>query len=121
MHKKNKAAITVVTPWAILLGFMVLSQPQKLPVLLLIVPFILLLIALMNTWKVAVPLLYRLVGKRGRVSTARLRVAACGSVVLLLVLQSLGQLTLRDVLTILAIIVIGYVYSGRSRPEQQGK
>jgi len=45
----------------------------------------------------------------------QLGMAVCGSLVLLLVLQSLGQLTVRDVVTLLAILSLGYVYVARSQ------
>jgi hypothetical protein len=121
MHQTYPSIIKVITPWLLLLGFMMLSQPQKLPVLLLIVPFVLLFVALMSTWAVVVPALHRLLGKRGYAGARRLRVTVCGSAVLLIILQSLGQLTLRDMITIGAIAVLGYLYVGRSRSERQGK
>jgi hypothetical protein len=43
----------------------------------------------------------------------RLGAIVCVSAVLLLTLQSLGQLTLRDVLTVAGIVSIAYVYTGR--------
>lgn len=107
--------------WAVLLGFMLVSQPQKLPVILLVVPFVLLFVALMSTWVALVPIARRLVGKRGYAGSPRLRVTVCGSVVLLMVMQSLGQLMVRDMLTILAIVTIGYLYLGRSRSLQRSK
>jgi len=121
MNKKHHTTIKIAAPWVLLLGFMVVTQPQKLPVLLLIVPFVLLFVALMNTWAVGVPALRRLLGKRGYAGALRLRVAVCGSLVLLIILQSLGQLTLRDMLTIGAIVVIGYLYVARSRSGEQSK
>lgn len=112
---QKRYIVRAVVAWVLLGGFMMLSQPQKMPVLLLIVPFVLLFSALTYTWLVIAPLLRRLVGKRGYAGSPRLRITVCGSIVLLMVMQSLGQLTLRDVLTIVAIATIGYLYIGRSR------
>jgi hypothetical protein len=104
--------------WIFLLGFMLLTEPQNLPVLLLIVPFVLLFVACSSLWKLVSAIVqhYRL--ERAAENRARrLRYTVCGGLVVLLVLQSLGQLTVRDVLTIAAIAVIGYLYIGRARPQ----
>jgi hypothetical protein len=114
MDTKQRIIRTSVA-WAALLLFMTLSHPQHLPVFLLIVPFVLLFWALISLWGLVVPFLRRLVGKRGYSGSRRLRFTVCGSLVLLIILQSLGQLTVRDVGTIAAIAVIGYLYIGRSR------
>jgi len=113
----RKHLIRTGIAWASLLGFMLLFRPQSLPVILLIVPFVLLFVALMSLWGLIVPLIRRVTGKRGYAGSRRLRITVCGSLVLLIILQSLGQLTIRDVGTILAIAVLGYLYIGRSRSE----
>ena len=114
MDTKKRIVRTSVA-WATLLLFMTLFHPQHLPVLLLIVPFVLLFWALISLWGLVVPVLRHLIGKRGYSGSRRLRITVCGSLVLLIIMQSLGQLTVRDVFTILAIAVIGYLYIGRSR------
>ena len=48
---------------------------------------------------------------RGR---SRLKSVTCLCIVLLLVLQSLGQLTLRDSITVAALATVGYLYFVRS-------
>jgi hypothetical protein len=117
----KKQIIRTATIWVVLIGFMMLTQPQKLPVLLLVVPFVLLFAGLLNIWALLVPLTLRITGRRGYQGSKRLRYTVCGSLVLLAVMQSLGQLTLRDVGTIIAIAVIGYVYIGRSRSQLAGR
>jgi hypothetical protein len=111
----KKQLIQTLVAWGALLVFMMVFRPQNIPVLLLVVPFVLLFVALMSLWGLVVPVLRRITGRRGYAGSRRLKVTVCGSIVLLLVLQSLGQLTLRDVGTIVAIAVLGYVYIGRSR------
>jgi hypothetical protein len=86
---------------------------------MLIIPFVLLFVALMSLWSLVVPLLHRLFGQRGYAGSRRLRITVCGSLVLFIIMQSLGQLTLRDLLTIVAIAAVGYIYIGRSRSESQ--
>jgi hypothetical protein len=111
MNLKKQLSFTIIA-WFILAVFLVLSQPDKLPVVLLILPFVLLFIALYSLWTLAQQVRVRLLinGKPHR----HLGAVVCASVVLLIVLQSLGQLTLRDVLTIAGIVVIGYLYLGRT-------
>jgi hypothetical protein len=120
MKSKKQSIIRAVALWLVLLIFMMLTTPQKMPVLLLVVPFVLLFAALMSTWVALVPIARRIVGQRGYAGSPRLRITICGSIVLILVLQSLGQLTLRDLITIIAIAVIGYVYIGRSHDQSRG-
>jgi len=90
-----------------------LSNPSGLPVVVLIVPFVLLFVALYTLWMLLGEVKVRYFA-RGR-PRQRLGMAVCASVVLLIVLQSLGQLTLRDVLTVAAIITVGYLYLARMR------
>lgn len=98
--------------WAALAAFLCLTGPDRLPVAALIAPFVLLFAALYGLWA----LLQRFSIKylaRGR-PHARLGAVVCASTVLLLVLQSLGQLTLRDVVMVAAIVAVGSVYATRS-------
>jgi len=117
----KKHLIRTCILWGLLLGFMMLTRPQKLPVLLLIVPFVLLFAALVYTWVLLVPLGRHLTGKRGYPGSRRLRLTVCGGLVLVLVLQSLGQLTVRDFCTIVAIAALGYLYIGRSRSQANNR
>lgn len=111
MNLKHRLLQTVLA-WTVLGSFLALSNPGKLPVIILIVPFILLFIAFYSLWNLVRQLvgLYFIDVKPSR----HLGRAICVSTVLLLVLQSLGQLTLRDIVTVIAIIVVGYLYLGRS-------
>jgi hypothetical protein len=100
--------------WAALVTFMMIFQPQKLPVVILIVPFVLLFWALYTLWQLFFAMRIRFTAKETGPSTGRLGVAICMTTVFLIILQSLGQLTVRDVLTILAIVLIGYAYVARN-------
>lgn len=99
--------------WISLAVFMGLSDPTKLSVVLLIVPFVLLFAACYGLWELLQEIGLRLFGRPR--SSKRLGAVVCISVVLLLVLQSLGQLTLRDVITVAAIVSVGYLYVGRMK------
>ena len=95
---------------------MTLFRPGNLPVVTLIVPFVLVYVAFYNLWRLFGLVRLRYFVKDGEWKPHRhLGMAVCGSLVLLLVLQSLGQLTLRDVVTLVAIVALGYVYVARSR------
>ena len=87
-----------------------MTDPATLPIPLLIGPFALLFIAIYVTLGV-------LMEKYAHQSHPRVkRIAFAGSsvIVLALALQSLGQLTVRDVLVSIAVITIGYFYIGRT-------
>jgi len=121
MHVKRYAFRTIIS-WTLLLAFICLTHPQKLPVLFFIVPFVLLFMALVNLWGLVAALVHRFWGKNPSLTEKkRLRYTICGGMVLFVVLQSLGQLTIRDVITILAIAAVGYLYIGRSRSDVVGR
>lgn len=102
----------------LLAGFMAASQPDKLPVLALIVPFILIFAALYQTWMLLQALYIQYVAKNSlKKGSKRFARIVCASMTLLLVLQSLGQLTFRDIATVLLIGVVGYLYVARNRYE----
>ena len=95
---------------------MTLFRPDNLPVAALIVPFVLIYLALYNLWRLFGLLRLRYFVKDGEWKPHRhLGMVISGSIVLLVVLQSLGQLTLRDIVTVLGIISLGYLYLTRSR------
>lgn len=107
----KRQTIYTVLAWILMGVFLIFSNPNKLPVVVLIVPFLLLFIALYCSWILVRGIISRYL-PRDR-PNRHLGLAVCVSAVLFLVLQSLGQLSLRDVLTIAAIIVVGYLYLGR--------
>ncbi len=114
MGLKRQSLRTIIA-WGVLVGFMMLFQPDKLPVVGLIVPFVLLFWSFYNLW-----ILFGMAHARyfptdkTRKPRNHLGMALCASGVLLLVLQSLGQLTVRDVVTVVASVVLGYLYLTRS-------
>jgi hypothetical protein len=90
------------------------TNPSKLPSALLIAPFILLFLSIYVTVLEVMKLmrggdLNKIVGLRA----SRPRLIAgliAGFPILLLVLQSIGQLTAWDVLTVVALFIIAYFY-----------
>lgn len=116
--KLKQQFIKVAVSWGLLLAFMVCLRPDTLGVIVLIIPFILLFFALFSLWKLLAMIWVRYTGKEyGVPKGRRLGVTVCSCVVLFLVLQSLGQLTVRDILTVVALAGIGYLYTLRVRSQ----
>lgn len=90
---------------ALLLLMFFAVDPGGVPAFILILPFILLFTLLFAA-------LVFLFDKKGTVRARGLRLAAlCASLpILLLVLQSIGQLTLRDVLTVAVLFGLSFFY-----------
>jgi hypothetical protein len=100
----------IIASWAVLLLFVLLTDPSHVPVPLLVIPFILLFVALYFS-------LCAVLTKYTSLQITRMRrVAASGASigVITAALQSLGQLTLRDVIVAAALIAVGYFYIGRT-------
>jgi hypothetical protein len=76
---------------------------------MLILPFILIFIGLLTVFA-------HVLQKRGMSPSRSWRVGALGAGIplVLLILQSIGQLTLRDVLTIAALFSLAYFYVSRT-------
>lgn len=92
----------------ILLLFLLLTNPEGLPSVALIVPFVLLFIVFLAAILI-------LLGIYAMPRQKKLKVGLIGAAVpvLLLVLQSLGQLTVRDVLAVLVLFCATYFYISR--------
>lgn len=107
--------IRALVYWLCLVGFMMLLRPTTLPIILFIVPFALLFAALYSTWRLILQGWSTYTGKTVPKGVRRFGLTLVWALLLLLVLQSLGQLTLRDSLTVGAIAIIGYLYVLRNR------
>jgi preprotein translocase subunit YajC len=93
---------------ALLILFLGLD-PNKIPSFMLVLPFILLFAFLF----IGIALLLE---KQGMERKKRLKIAGlCSALpILLLVLQSIGQLTVRDVLTVVLLFAVSYFYIARA-------
>lgn len=99
---------------AVGLVFFASTDPKNLPPAALIFGFII----LTGIMYCAARLVARLSGLRARVSKGQYSGILTGATVLpvaVLALQSLGQLTLRDVITLGVLSVAGYLYISRMR------
>jgi hypothetical protein len=111
----NQHIVRTIAAWGGFFAFMVLFEPNSLPVVLLIVPFVLLFAALYSLWSLLSVLKSRFFASSVELPPrGHLGLAVCLGAVFLLVLQSLGQLTLRDVATVIAILTLGYLYIVRN-------
>jgi hypothetical protein len=101
----------VIIAFSGLLFLLFLTEPAAVPQVVLIVPFVIIFAIIMT-------LLAMLLGWRQRaVGMKQLQIGALGATLptLLLVLQSVGQLTLRDSLTIFVLFVVTYFYLYRRK------
>ena len=105
----KKPFIISGTCLAALLLLLLVTDPHDVPSFLLIVPFILLFIIFFTLFSF-------LLGRRGLARSKRITFSLlCTSVpILLLILQSIGQLTVRDVLTVGAVFLLSYFYISRA-------
>jgi len=104
-RKLHIAAGCFIALAALFLGI----DPNKVPSFMLVLPFILLFALLLSG--ISYLLEWQGVGSKKSLKVAGL----CASLpILLLVLQSIGQLTLRDVLTVALLFVVSYFYVSRA-------
>lgn len=94
---------------------MSMSNPATLPTMGLIVPFILLYGAVLNTVKWLVDYAGRSVQLYAS-HTIQRKIPAVVTVVLItvLALQSIGQLTVRDLVAVILVVALGYFYVYRN-------
>jgi len=125
MTYKESALIKVLVPWALLVLLLLLSNPAKLPSTILVVPFVLLFLAIYFTITEGARLLRDsqqgeaadpLIGKHRLVAAL---IAALP--VLLLTLQSIGQLTMWDVLMVGGLFAVAYFYIIKSSISPSGR
>ncbi len=116
MPKTTSTSTKPLVFWVLLLLIMTLTRPAQLPVVFLVVPYALLWGALYYT---ATLLLDRIllspdnVARLRRVRHLSMIIATGG--LCFIALQSIGQLTPRDVIVVSLLIVIGYFYLNRNR------
>jgi hypothetical protein len=103
---------TLFVSSACLLGLLVLfitTEPTDVPSFILVLPFLFIFIILLS-------LISLLLQKRGMSVRRSWRVGALFAAIplTLLILQSIGQLTVRDLLTIAALFSLSYFYITRT-------
>ncbi len=110
MKTENNTSIKAVVAWLLLALLLVGTDPTKLPMVFLIAPFIVLYVAVSST--------LRAIFQRNTASKVEqwlpTVVAICS--VVIVSLQSIGQLTVRDVIAVLLLVVVGYFFIHRNKP-----
>ena len=114
----SQRLLRIVLIGAVTITFMMVSRPSQLPAILLLVPFV----GIFSFLYLGILEIIRFLGpdedENGaiiRVKRPRLMAAViAGFPVLLLVLQSIVELTFWDVLIALSILLLAYVYVSRS-------
>jgi hypothetical protein len=105
-----KATVKIMAScMAILVIFLCATQPDRLPSAILILPFVLMFIVL--TLLIALVIGFQ----QGGIALKTIRAGCIAATlpILLLILQSVGQLTLRDALTLFALFGITYFYMSK--------
>jgi hypothetical protein len=114
--KIPKKIIALAVIFAVLVGVLLLADPNNLPSVALVIPFILLFTLLYISVSAFFNIARNWHGWAKPLHVVRPRIAASlisGFVVFLLILQSIGQLSIRDVLTVGLICIIAYVYASK--------
>ena len=100
--------------YLVLALFLMLTNPRSTMSVILIIPFVLLFIA---NFLVVIPILRKFNSRKVNVNTSMLSnrtrqtsVLIAGFPVILLILQSIGQLTPKDIITSLVIFILIYFY-----------
>jgi hypothetical protein len=110
MPKQVQKIIMLVLLWVSLPVFLLITNPETLPLPLLIVPFILLLLVLYKTAETILAVSFR------QISAKRIKLMAGISAVLptlLLILASIRQLTIRDSAIVVGLLIMLTFYMRR--------
>lgn len=107
---KVRSLVLLVIVYIALLAMVFMTNPRKLPIIILIVPFILVFAAVFLSVNLAVRRFFPRV-----VRPRRLFIAGCsaGLPTLLLILSSINQLTWRDAFLLIVLAVFLLFYSSR--------
>lgn len=106
----KKSLIVCAASLAAILLLFISTDPNRVPSFMLPLPFLLLFLL---AWLFSALLLQKYMGMTHRRSL-RVGVLCAGIPMLLLVLQSIGQLTIKDVLTLAVLFLVSYFYVNRS-------
>lgn len=106
----KKVIIFTATAYATLAAFLVGTNPEKLPLVLLVLPFVMVFIGLYGT-------IYLILGRLLRLKLSAHRRVSFGIaflLVLTLILASIGQLTARDLVITASFLAIFTFYIGKT-------
>ncbi len=116
MNMQKEAAKTGIL-WGALIVFMLLTRPAGLPVYVLFVPFVALGFGVYSLWRLLV-VVYTRAGSKGQAALTRKQRAAGIAISLLSVviigLQSIGEMAPRDIVTVTLLAFGAYFYFVRN-------
>jgi hypothetical protein len=121
MRKYKKASVYFVSALG-LLAFITLTSPNKVPAILLILPFIAVFFLVLGVLKLFERKVLNLSAKR-QAQTRKLLFPyiGAGMLTILLILSSLGQLAVRDVVLVILLGLLAAFYISRAyRPGTSG-
>lgn len=110
MIKKVQKLTTILLLWISLPTFLLLTNPETLPIPLLIMPFLMVLFAIYRTTNLALGLGPRPMSpKRAKLMSGVIAILPT----VLLILASIGQLTVRDSVIIFGLLILLTFYMRR--------
>ena len=113
----RKEAIKAALIWGILIVFMLFTRPANMPVYILFIPFLLLGFGVFTIWQLLVVIYTHHGNKREGTLSRRERAAGIAISILAVIivgLQSIGEMTPRDVITVSLLALGAYFYFVRN-------
>jgi hypothetical protein len=105
----KKPLILAGISFALLLIIFMVTDAKKVPSPILMVPFVLLFVLISSLVSALLRWQDISIGRSWRIG-----LVFAGVPIVLLILQSIGQLTVKDVLTIAVLLIVSYFYVSRS-------
>lgn len=112
-YRLTPQTIIAILSWLFLLIFLVSTNPAKLPVSFVVVPFVLLGSGLWFGWSVICSRLFKNTQKGLARVFRQIGHIVAVSITFCLALQSIGQLSIRDIVAVVLTCSLGYFYVHR--------
>ena len=113
----RKEAARAALLWGILIVFMLFTRPANMPVYILFIPFVVLGLGVFSLWQLLAMVYARAGGKKDGELSRKQRAAGIAISLLAVViigLQSIGEMTLRDLITVSLLALGAYFYFVRN-------
>lgn len=110
-HLRLRPLLVMISAYLGLALLLLFTDPRKMPIVILLVPFVLLYMALYLTVRLVLEVFLPNLGRRKRVFVAAL---AAGLPSFLLLLSSVNQLTWRDVALVAFLVICLLFYNSRA-------
>lgn len=105
--------LIALSAWFILVVFLLVTNPTKIPVSLIVVPFGVLMVALWYSWSFICDQLFGQKQHQFGVVVRHFGHMLAIATTVCLALQSIGQLSVRDILAVLLVCILGFFYVHR--------